>query len=177
VTVEIRDTGVGIEEEKLATIFEQFQQADSRYSRRFRGAGLGLSISRRLAQAMGGDIQVSSALGQGATFTVTLALPLDPDPPETWREDPVIPVQRNYGLRALLVEDDATSQLVANLLMESVGIETTEADNGVEGVARWREAPFDLILMDMQMPEMDGWKLPGASAAWSPREKRSPSSP
>ncbi len=156
VAVEIRDTGVGIEEEKLATIFEQFLQADSRYSRRFRGAGLGLSISRRLAQAMGGDIEVTSVLGQGATFTVNLALDPDPDPPEKWQEEPAIPVQRNYGLRALLVEDDATSQLVAKLLLESVGIQTTETDNGVECVARWQEAPFDLILMDMQMPVMDG---------------------
>lgn len=156
VTVEIRDTGIGIEADKIATVFEQFQQADSRYSRRFRGAGLGLSISRRLARAMGGDIEVTSEEGEGSTFRVTLVLPLDPNPPEAWEEHPAVPVQRDYGLRALVVEDDATSQLVARLLLESVGIHSEVADDGIQGVARCQAGYFDLVLMDMQMPELDG---------------------
>jgi signal transduction histidine kinase/ActR/RegA family two-component response regulator len=156
VTVEVEDSGVGIEPQMLESIFEQFQQADTRYSRRFHGAGLGLSISRRLAQAMGGDIRVASTVGQGSVFTVTLLLQPDLNPPELREEAPAPAVQRDYQLRALIVEDDPTSQLVARLLLESVGIRSETANDGAIGVERWREGGFDFILMDMQMPQMDG---------------------
>ena len=152
----IADSGIGIEAGKLDTIFDAFAQADGSISRRYGGSGLGLTISRRLVVAMGGAVSVQSLVGKGSTFCVKLPLALAPEP------EPVAaqigsPVAHETGrLRVLLVEDNVINEKLALALLEEAGHEVVVARDGVQGVDRFNEGEFDLVLMDMQMPEMDG---------------------
>jgi PAS domain S-box-containing protein len=168
---DVRDTGVGIPDESLARIFDPFTQADSSVTRKFGGTGLGLTISRRFAQALGGDIAVSSQLGEGSVFSVRIAtgpvadrelwidnssaqLILQPQAPQGHSVDSL---PRLKPCRILLVDDgDANRQLI-NLVLSRAGATVVEAVNGEEAVQRASETEFDLILMDMQMPVMDGY--------------------
>ena len=150
--VEIQDTGVGIDEEAGANLFERFRQGDGSTTRRFGGSGLGLAICRRLAEMMGGAVGFESKLGEGSTFWL-----------EVEAEACAAPVAHDdeadsalfEGLRVLLVEDNATNRLIAGRMLEALGARVTTADDGVQGVAAARQG-FDLILMDIQMPGMDG---------------------
>jgi signal transduction histidine kinase/ActR/RegA family two-component response regulator len=152
--VEIEDTGIGIAEDAQATLFQRFHQADSSTTRRFGGSGLGLAITRRLAELMDGEVGMRSREGHGSTFWFEIAAPLaTPDvviPPEAPAEGWL------HGMRILVVEDNATNRLIASRMLESLGAAVTTANDGAEGVAAAGQAPFDLILMDVQMPVMDG---------------------
>jgi PAS domain S-box-containing protein len=164
--IEIRDTGIGIPPEKLEDIFEPFVQADASVTRRFGGTGLGLTISRRIAAALGGTLGVQSELGKGSTFALELpagplgdpatdgmVLPADVIDAPAGREEP----PRRLSGRVLLVEDGITNQKLLGLIMRRAGLEVTTADNGAVGVERAMREHFDVILMDMQMPVMDGY--------------------
>lgn len=149
---EIEDTGVGIDAEAGAVLFERFHQGDGSTTRRFGGSGLGLAICRRLAELMGGSVGFDSTPGQGSTFWIEIEAQAGAAPVET-QEDDDAPLFS--GLRVLLVEDNATNRLIAGRMLEALGAEVSLAEDGVQGVALAREG-FDLILMDIQMPGMDG---------------------
>ncbi|WP_146589336.1 hybrid sensor histidine kinase/response regulator [Puniceibacterium confluentis] len=150
--VELRviDTGIGITEVNRARIFEDFVTLDASYRRSNGGTGLGLGITRRMVQAMAGEIGVESEPGEGSLFWIRLPLA----PPVDGAKEPDCDVPR--GLRVLLVEDDQINRFVARDMLESDGHVVTEATDGAKGVAEAECARFDLILMDVSMPQMDG---------------------
>jgi CheY-like chemotaxis protein len=158
----IRDTGIGIAPEALATLFDKFVQADNTMTRRFGGTGLGLTICRQIVELMGGTIAVESQLGEGSTFRVRLPLPwLGPErrafalPAPPAAEDQ--PSEASLeGMRVLAAEDNATNQLVLKTLLHSLGVQPVVVENGRLAVEAWEREAFDLILMDIQMPAMDG---------------------
>lgn len=160
----VRDTGVGIPEDKLSQIFEAFTQADSSTTRQFGGTGLGLSICTQLVHLMQGTIWVESQIGQGSTFHFTVWL----DCPQGAMSQAVmqaIPAARGgapdasmQALNILLVEDNLVNQKFALAVLSSAGHALTLARNGQEAVDHAREQVFDLILMDIQMPVMDGFE-------------------
>lgn len=170
-TVDIIDTGIGIPAGVCETIFKPFTQADSSVTRRFGGTGLGLSISRHLATGLGGRISVQSEVGKGSTFSVTIATgPLTEvrllDHPvsdiiTTARPQPTPPRSRLDGLSILVVDDGETNRKLIRLVLDRAGASTEMAENGLEAVELGRNQHFDLILMDMQMPLMDGYTATG----------------
>jgi PAS domain S-box-containing protein len=152
----VADTGAGIASEALPRLFERFMQADGSISRSYGGTGLGLAISRNLARMMGGDVQVSSVAGLGSTFTLSIDAP-------RWCEDGLAPVADDRQafdlpdrrLRVLLVEDHPVNRRVVELILADIA-DLECAENGVQGLSAFRARPFDVVLMDMQMPVMDG---------------------
>ncbi len=148
------DTGIGFDESVKARLFHRFEQADLSIRRRFGGTGLGLAICRSLVSLMGGAIDAESTPGKGAVFTVLL--PLEPAEAAPVAEDAVHDPAELPGLHVLLAEDHPTNQRVVRLILEAVGVELTVVENGALALAAFAEQRFDLVLMDMQMPEMDG---------------------
>jgi CheY-like chemotaxis protein/HPt (histidine-containing phosphotransfer) domain-containing protein len=161
----VTDTGIGMSPDALAKIFQPFSQADDSITRRFGGTGLGLSISRRFARALGGDIVARSTPGSGSTFTVTV----DPGPLDGVRfvgeealERPAAAAAKEGArwrfpaARVLIVDDGDENRELLRALLEDYGFALEEAVNGAEAVARVEEGGIDLVLMDVQMPVMDG---------------------
>ncbi len=154
---EVTDIGIGISPEKIETLFNPFSQEDGSISRRFGGTGLGLAISSELVSVMGGDIGVDSRKGEGSTFWFTSTFRTVDESFDANTSD------RNetfdlYGCRILLAEDNAVNQKLAVVLLEKMGCVVDVAHNGVEAVHALSSGPYDLVLMDMQMPEMDGFE-------------------
>jgi PAS domain S-box-containing protein len=153
----VTDTGVGISPAQQAMLFRKFEQADASTTRRFGGTGLGLAICRELAERMGGRIEVTSAEGQGSSFTVVLPLPRvtggRPAAPATAAPSPPCAPS---ALRVLAAEDNPVNQLVLRTLLSQAGVEPEIVGDGVDAVAAWESGDWDLILMDVQMPRMDG---------------------
>jgi signal transduction histidine kinase/ActR/RegA family two-component response regulator len=154
----VKDTGIGIEPEKVGTVFEAFSQADSSITRRFGGTGLGLAISSNLIAMMGGRIWVESTPQVGSTFFFTVEMALDPSVGKTGPGPAAAPDSRvqHRPLRILLAEDNAVNQLVATRMLEKSGHHVVRASNGEEVLALLARETFDAILMDVQMPVMDG---------------------
>ncbi|MCA9244562.1 MAG: response regulator [Phycisphaerales bacterium] len=167
----VTDTGIGMTPEQVARLFRPFSQADSSTTRRFGGTGLGLTISRRLARLLGGDIEVESTFERGSTFRVTIATgPLDesdvvttltPPRPDKGAAGAAAELEKLDG-RILLVEDGPDNRRLISRLLTNWGAEVTSAENGRQGVDiatdAWRRGEaFDMILMDMQMPVLDGY--------------------
>ena len=166
-TIAVCDTGIGIPREKQATIFDAFSQADSGIARRYGGTGLGLTISARLATLMGGAVAVASELGKGSTFTVTLRCATVAPRTEiavaseqkreangTLGASTALPGE--HPKLILLAEDNTINQRVATRMLEKMGHRVVVAADGVEAVTAFSDMRFDLVLMDMQMPVMDG---------------------
>ncbi|MGE0082524.1 MAG: ATP-binding protein, partial [Thiohalomonadaceae bacterium] len=151
----VRDTGIGISEADQARLFTDFSQADSSISRKFGGTGLGLAICKRLVNAMGGRIGVESEPGAGSSFFFVLKLQPTSAPVTQAASDPP-PADDGRRLRVLVAEDGEINRRVVRTLLEKLGHEVLEAANGREAVARLLAHEVDLILMDIQMPEVDG---------------------
>ena len=155
VTFSVSDTGPGLPAAQLAKLFERFTQADATITRRYGGSGLGLAISRELARLMGGDIAVESTEGRGSTFTVALPLERsDAEVPALARQD-LAPVDLD-NIRVLVAEDNETNRLVLTTLLRQIGISATVTVDGAEALEAWERETWDLVLMDVQMPVMDG---------------------
>jgi len=167
--ISVRDTGLGISAENLSRLFGKFDQLDSSTTRRFGGTGLGLSICRELAHLMGGDIAVESEAGRGSTFTLRIPLPRTGDAKAPVALTPPSPQEElaPIALRVLAAEDNAVNQLVLKTLLHQLGVEPTVVDNGEAALEAWEAAQWDVILMDIQMPVMDGL---AAAAAIRARE-------
>ena len=150
----VADTGVGIPESKLPLLFQKFSQADGSNTRRFGGTGLGLAICRELANLMRGKIGVESVEGEGSVFTVDL--PLVRIDAQAGAAVEAVQLEEDRPLRVLAAEDIPTNQLVLRTIMQSFGVDLEMVENGREAVDAWRRSAFDIILMDIQMPEMDG---------------------
>ncbi len=160
----VSDTGVGIPESQRELIFQPFQQADGSVTRRFGGTGLGLAISRKLVTMMGGRIWLESVEGKGSTLFFTAPLPPGKAPAENEKPSvaagvPLPPPQPpSQPLSILVAEDNVVNQLLMRTLLEKRGHRVTMVADGVTALAAWRQDRFDCILMDIQMPEMDGYE-------------------
>jgi PAS domain S-box-containing protein len=163
-TLEVRDTGVGFDEVFAARLFQRFSQADGSISRRFGGTGLGLSICQALVEMMGGEIRGASEPGRGSCFQVDLPLPrheapLPDAPARAPCDDAAVTLrlaQQGGALRVLLAEDHLINQRVVELILAPVGADLTKVENGADALQAFRTGNFSLVLMDMQMPVMDG---------------------
>jgi PAS domain S-box-containing protein len=163
----VEDTGIGIKPEDCERIFESFTQADGSTARKYGGTGLGLAITRQLAHLLGGSLTVSSEEGKGSTFCLVIPTGLDSTEPVDMNGDDVIESigRRNESMtppkycgRVLVAEDVETNQVLARALLEQMGLDVTIAADGAEAVQKARARDFDLIFMDIQMPEMDGYQ-------------------
>jgi len=154
---EIRDSGIGMSQDQLAKLFQAFSQADSSTTRRFGGTGLGLTISKNLAELMGGEIGAQSALGQGSCFWFTARFVLAAEPVE---EPLARQAQSLQRLRILVVDDNANARLILSRQLAYFGFDTQVAASGAEALERFRQCPpgdgFDLVLLDWMMPVLDG---------------------
>ena len=173
----VEDTGVGFGPDHAARLFARFSQADATISRRFGGTGLGLSICRSLAEMMGGEISASSQPGVGSRFVVSLPLPrAEPLAAYDAREDaaPAAAAPRAGPLRVLLAEDHPTNQRVVELILASQGAELVIVEDGAQALEAFAAADFDVVLMDMQMPRMDGLAATRAIRALEAERRATP---
>ncbi|MGR3219869.1 MAG: response regulator, partial [Candidatus Anammoxibacter sp.] len=160
----IIDTGIGIPQDKVEIIFQSFSQADSSTTRQFGGTGLGLSISKLLTELMNGEIGVRSEVGKGSTFYFTVQLPVCAKP---IKHSGISKVVNLKGVRVLVIDDNATNRLILRETLGSWDMEVDEADSGQTGLKLLRdqaqtERPFQLLILDYQMPEMDGLEVANA---------------
>lgn len=161
--IDVTDTGIGIEEDRQAEIFNTFTQADTSISRRFGGTGLGLAISRSLVRAMGGNITLTSKAGQGSRFTVTLELPVvsavrpaKQTPAKALPQGAPSAETHLEGRRILVAEDNRTNRMLLDKLLKPTGAQVSFAEDGAEAVRHFEALRPELVLMDMSMPVMDG---------------------
>ena len=153
----VTDTGIGISNEKIATIFENFQQATSETSRLYGGTGLGLAIAKQLIEPQGGNIQVKSTINEGSTFSFTL--PFQKTNADTELEKELIELETEIkNIKILVVEDIALNQLLMKTLLDDFGFARDIAENGKIAIEKLKENDYDVILMDLQMPEMNGFE-------------------
>jgi CheY-like chemotaxis protein len=153
----VRDTGIGIDAGALPTLFERFIQADSGIARRYGGSGLGLAISRGLVDLMGGSIDIETEVGQGSTFRVTVALQRGHSVQLVVADTHTDPAgDMAEGLRILVAEDNEVNQLVISAMLAQLGHSCEVACDGLEAVAKVKASTYDLVLMDIHMPNLDG---------------------
>jgi CheY-like chemotaxis protein len=173
----VKDTGIGMTHDQMAGLFESFHQADTSITRKYGGTGLGLAISKRLAELMGGGVGVESTPGEGSTFWFTARMGLGAERTAGAEQAQAgqAPARQLLasiqGARILLVEDNDINQIVASEMLADAGLEVDIAHDGLMAVEMVQAMPYDLVLMDMQMPVMDGVaatieirKLPGFEA-------------
>ena len=168
---EVQDTGIGMSDAEMAPLFQAFQQADSSTTRNYGGTGLGQAISKQLAELMGGEVGVASRPAHGSTFWFTARLGLAVGATLAVQDAlPPVDLSLIKGAAVLLVEDNLFNQQVARELLEHAGADVTLANNGQEAITCLLKAPLDCVLMDVQMPVMDGFEATRqirANPAWS----------
>ena len=153
----VRDTGIGMDAGTQGKLFQVFSQGDSSMTRRFGGTGLGLAISQKLVRHMGGEIVVRSTAGAGTEFSFSLTLPVAAPPARPSQPPMATPVRPLMG-RVLVVEDDRVNQRVIELMLHKLGLTCAIAETGAEGVAAALREPWDLVFMDLQMPDFNGFE-------------------
>lgn len=188
-TIAIQDTGIGIAEEKLATIFDSFKQADGYVARKYGGTGLGLTISKKLAELMGGNLKVTSVLGEGSCFTIEIPLQIVENAdslsaksktPTDGHNGPLVDEEllkmlTERNLKVLLVEDNPINVLVARKSLNKIGItKIEEAENGLIAYEKACKTTYDLILMDLQMPVMNGFQSAIKIRKYCKKDKHTP---
>ena len=174
ISVAIADTGIGISKEAAARLFSEFSQADASTTRQFGGTGLGLAITRKLARMMGGDVTLTSQPGKGSTFTLSFRAPRRhpnwPIPVPEPLPEARTPTAALQGLKILLVDDNTINRSVARLLLAPSGVVVSEAETARRRWTRLAEQDFDLILLDVHMPVMDGMEtikhIRAAKCSW-----------
>ncbi|TCS70903.1 PAS domain S-box-containing protein [Sulfuritortus calidifontis] len=166
----VRDTGIGIPQPVLDRIFEAFAQADGSTSRKYGGTGLGLTICRQLAELMGGNLTVSSKIGQGSSFHLDLPLSATTEEAPT-SPAMALPALRFNQVRVLLAEDNPVNQRLVQYMLENMGIAVELAGNGIEAFDKVKAGGIDLVLMDCQMPEWDGMTASRAIRAWEAEQE------
>ncbi len=153
----VSDTGIGMTAEALSTLFETYAQADASISRKYQGTGLGLSISKKLSELMGGEINVESQAGSGTTFCVLLPfVPADEQVRRPAKSPKRVKFSTSRPLKILVVDDNTTNQRIIRAVMESHGHRVSVAEDGAQAIKAHENGRFDLILMDVRMPEMSG---------------------
>jgi PAS domain S-box-containing protein len=169
--VEVRDTGIGIAPDKIASLFQKFTQADASTTRRFGGTGLGLSICKGLVELMGGVVGVDSAPGRGSTFWFELPLRearLERDEPRAGQPSGAL-----TGVRVLIADDNLVNQRLVSMLLGRAGVEVTVVNDGRAALERVQAERFDAVLMDCHMPELDGYEATRRIRLWESEARRS----
>jgi len=158
---QVTDTGIGIPANKIPFVFTAFSQLDTTRDSSQRGTGLGLVIAAQLVEMMGGHIDIASQVGSGTTFSFTLRLPVEEGETRTTNVAPVLarPVEVRHDLNILLVEDEFVNRTLAITLLEREGWRVACAENGTKALEILEKEKFDLVLMDIQMPEIDGYTV------------------
>lgn len=156
ITFTLQDSGIGIAKDKINTILEPFVQSDPSFSRRYGGAGMGLAISNKLLASMGGKLNIQSTLGKGSVFSFQLALKATKRHQQPDTSFIISPTAQQQALPILLVEDSPSNQLIAKTMLTKYGFQVNTVNNGLEAVQAIRKNKFSLVLMDLQMPEMNG---------------------
>jgi CheY-like chemotaxis protein len=174
----VSDSGIGIPADKLALVFENFAQADSSTTREYGGTGLGLGISRRLVELMGGRIWVESTLGVGSTFFFTIRLGAAAlevqDLPHARPKPDAVPVPSLRGLRMLIADDSRDNVFLLQHYLKSTGCQIETAENGEIAIEKFRTVLYDLVLTDVQMPVMDGYTATKQMREWEQAHGRNP---
>lgn len=155
----VDDTGIGIPQEKLAVIFESFTQADAATTRKYGGSGLGLSICKELVEKMGGQLGVKSVHGKGSLFYFVIQLSFEQRRPQITPKDQLSELKQLTGVRILLVEDNAVNMKIARRFLHSWGASINTAENGEVAWQLFQQGSYDLLLVDLEMPLMDGKEL------------------
>jgi signal transduction histidine kinase/ActR/RegA family two-component response regulator len=155
-TIAVRDTGIGISPEAMPKLFDRFMQADATTARRYGGTGLGLAISREIVDLMGGRIEVESAVGVGSTFKVVVPMVRGDGRQLAEAESTMHAAEEMAGLRVLVAEDNGVNQILIKAILDQMGHFSDIVANGIEVVRQVQNAHYDVVLMDIQMPEMDG---------------------
>ncbi len=155
----VQDSGIGIPPEKQVHIFDSFTQVESATTRKFGGTGLGLTISSKIVELYGGKLEVDSKPGQGSCFYFTIQLGMHNEPKTYVNEEKVKELPSLKGIRILLAEDNPINMMIAKAVLDKWEIKITEAVNGKEALDKYNDEDYDLLLLDLEMPEMDGFEL------------------
>jgi len=158
IEIAVRDTGIGMTDEQVGRLFKAFEQADALTARRFGGTGLGLALTRRIMQVLGGDVSVTSVYGEGSTFTLRLPLHLHEAPVLARVDASAVAGQGNQRLVLMIDDEETARDLTARSLMR-LGFEVRTATTGAEGIELARRLQPSLILLDINLPDVTGWDV------------------